>query len=153
MKEITYCGLQVKEHPGTGLLVREDGAVLMRVGGQYSKTQEWTFGSYSKQGYLRVSVGGHEYRVHRLVAECFLPKIEGKNTVDHIDRVRDNNSVYNLRWADMHDQRLNSSTVLFKGDPREVKRKWTEEHQELVRAYKRKYQLKRKLKKKALISG
>ena len=36
---------------------------------------------------------------HRLVAEAFLPKIEGKDYVDHIDGTRDNNCVSNLRWC------------------------------------------------------
>lgn len=164
MKEITYCGLQVKEHPTLGVWVREDGAVLMRVGGPYSKTQEWTRGSYTKQGYLRVSIGGKEHRVHRLVAECFIPKVPGKDTVDHIDRIRDNNRVSNLRWADLYDQRMNSSSVIFKGNPAEVKRKWNELHADKIREYKRKYRQTHskeiqernreyRLRKKALISG
>ena len=37
--------------------------------------------------------------IHRLVAEAFLPKIEGKNHVDHIDSDRQNNVCTNLRWC------------------------------------------------------
>ena len=39
------------------------------------------------------------YSVHRLVAEAFIPKIDGKNQVDHIDSNRQNNNVNNLRWC------------------------------------------------------
>jgi len=38
-------------------------------------------------------------RVHRLVALAFLPTIEGKAFVDHIDRDKMNNNASNLRWA------------------------------------------------------
>jgi len=38
-------------------------------------------------------------RVHRLVALAFLPTVEGKAFVDHIDRDKMNNNASNLRWA------------------------------------------------------
>ena len=37
--------------------------------------------------------------VHRLVAETFIPKIEGKEFVDHIDGDPSNNVYTNLRWC------------------------------------------------------
>jgi hypothetical protein len=63
------------------------------------------------QGYKRVGLenknGWSHKLVHRLVAEAFLEKVEGKDEVDHIDRDRSNNNVYNLRWADDFDQNIN----------------------------------------------
>lgn len=37
--------------------------------------------------------------VHRLVAEAFLPKQQGKDIVDHIDEDKTNNAIDNLRWC------------------------------------------------------
>jgi len=44
--------------------------------------------------------------VHRLVAYAFIPKVEGKNCIDHIDGNPSNNCVENLRWC-THKENLN----------------------------------------------
>lgn len=40
-----------------------------------------------------------DFLVHRLVAIAFLPKVEGKNYVNHIDGNPKNNNVINLEWC------------------------------------------------------
>ena len=46
-------------------------------------------------------------KIHRLVAETFIPNPEKKPTVDHIDRDRTNNNVTNLQWATSSEQNQN----------------------------------------------
>lgn len=46
-------------------------------------------------------------RVHRLVALAFLPTIEGKAFVDHIDRDKMNNDLSNLRWVTRSENHRN----------------------------------------------
>lgn len=62
-------------------------------------------------GYLQLQLinekGYLSQRVHRLVAETFIPLIEGKIQIDHIDRNRLNNNVDNLRWVDIYEQNEN----------------------------------------------
>jgi hypothetical protein len=54
-------------------------------------------------GYKRVSLCKERristYSVHRLVAEAFIPNPDNKPEIDHINTIRDDNRVSNLRWV------------------------------------------------------
>ena len=89
-----------KIHPTVGVLVRSNGEVFVPAT-RYSKAH-WTFGSKNDRGYLTVQINGKRYKVHRLVAQTFLPNPENKSQVDHINRNREDNRVSpvcNLRWC------------------------------------------------------
>ena len=50
------------------------------------------------------------YNIHRLVAEHYIPNPENKRCVDHINRIRDDNRVENLRWA-THSENNQNKTI------------------------------------------
>lgn len=50
-------------------------------------------------GYCRCNIGKQKYRVHRLVADAFIPNPDNLPVVDHIDNNKSNNVVENLRWC------------------------------------------------------
>jgi len=50
-------------------------------------------------GYFRVNVNGRPRDVHRMVAECFVPKPPGKTEVNHKDGNKLNNDSSNLEWV------------------------------------------------------
>ena len=56
-------------------------------------------GSMDHGGYRLVSLNSLQHRVHRLVAIAFIKNPLDKPIVDHINNVRDDNRVCNLRWA------------------------------------------------------
>ena len=59
---------------------------------------------YDKYGYLTVYLccSGHKdklAKVHRLVAQAFIPNPMNKPCIDHINTIRDDNRMENLRWC------------------------------------------------------
>lgn len=56
------------------------------------------------KGYLRVDLIDEDgdrkhFKIHRLVAQAFIPNPENKPQVNHIDGNNQNNSVTNLEWV------------------------------------------------------
>lgn len=66
-----------------------------------NKTNYVTKGSLNDNDYLVCSLGGKNFRVHRLVAEEFLPKPSNveKLVVNHKNKIRSDNNVSNLEWC------------------------------------------------------
>lgn len=69
----------------------------------------------TSKGYLAFKYWNGKYishkLVHRLVAEAFIPNPENKPEIDHIDTVRTNNHVSNLRWVTRSENFRNPITV------------------------------------------
>lgn len=69
-----------------------------------------------KSGYkyfvFSVNSNRHTMKAHRLVADAFIPNPESKPTVDHINGIRTDNRVSNLRWATHKEQSNNPVTLV-----------------------------------------
>ena len=66
--------------------------------------KEKILGGYlNAYGYPTVTLHGENgqkgHRIHRLVAEAFIPNPDNKPYIDHINTVRNDNRVENLRWC------------------------------------------------------
>ena len=54
---------------------------------------------------------GKTYRIHRLIAQYFIPNPNNYPVVDHIDRNKTNNNIHNLRWATHRQNAINTSKL------------------------------------------
>lgn len=81
---------------------------LGRIKRKYMDSERILKGYENKVGYLVVCLSKNgktkNFRIHRLVAEAFIPNPENKPTVNHIDEDKTNNMVSNLEWATMNEQ-------------------------------------------------
>lgn len=77
------------------------------------KTNRVLKGRKDKGGYLVVCLykngSKSNKRIHRLVAEAFIPNTDNKPTVNHIDEDKTNNMVSNLEWMTVKEN-LNHGT-------------------------------------------
>lgn len=86
-----------RSHPTYGdILVSDTGRVLSYKSGKWRELKP----GLSGRGYLTICVGHDKTKpVHRLVAQTYIPNLDRKQQVNHIDGDKLNNRVSNLEWA------------------------------------------------------
>ena len=78
-------------------LIYNDGSVFSKKSNIFLKPMK------DKDGYHLVNLyknrKSKSFKIHRLVGLHYLPKVQGKDIIDHIDGDKINNHVNNLRWT------------------------------------------------------
>lgn len=76
---------------------------LARISGSCVRKERLLKLNTTKDGYSFVSLSKDSkqksFRIHRLVAEAFIPNPDNKETVNHKDGDKSNNHIENLEWA------------------------------------------------------
>ena len=66
----------------------------------------------TEYGYLRVRILGKNCKIHRLVAKAFIPNLENKPHVNHINGIKTDNRVENLEWCTISENAIHHYRTL-----------------------------------------
>jgi len=76
------------------------------------------------RGYLQVKIykngKGLTKKIHRIVAEAYLPNPENKPQINHIDGIKINNQLSNLEWISCTDNMIHSWKIGLRNHCRKV---------------------------------
>lgn len=84
----------MREFLDTGYFVTENGDIINGKNNRILKP----FSDCNK-GYMVVEIKGKRYKVHRIVAETFIPNPDNKPQVNHKNGNKKDNRVSNLEWV------------------------------------------------------
>lgn len=99
----------IKDYPNYAISI--DGVIVNKLTGQ-EVAQVLTGKPQYKYVNLKNDKGRKLLRVHRLLAEAYIPKIDGKEYVDHINRDKLDNRIENLRWVTRKENSRNMDSSI-----------------------------------------
>jgi hypothetical protein len=104
------------------------------------KTQQYLAPQNNGKGYLRVGLCRAALRkfmsIHRLVGAAFIPNPEDHPQIDHVNHVKTDNRLSNLRWVSAKANNLNKKRIwrgsIYKMKAPNLKKPFHAQYQEIV---------------------
>lgn len=82
----------------------EQGFIYSTYSGSMRKLNGWISKGYSHIELTLNNGKKKQYQIHRIIATGFIPNNDDtKNEVDHINHIRNDNRIENLRWVNRHE--------------------------------------------------
>lgn len=95
---------------------------------------------------LRKNGRSKKHKVHRLVLSQWIPNVDNKPHIDHIDRNKINNCLTNLRWTTCQENSHNKANYFKNLTPEQLEER-INKRKEMSKEYRRRYKEKIKMKK------
>ena len=94
---------------GESLLVTSDGQIIRKK--KWPIKHTITSGTATDRGYRTFYINGKAVRAHRLIAMAFLPEYSEHLSVDHINGIKHDNRLENLRMATASENNMGSRKI------------------------------------------
>tara|TARA_R110001592_G_scaffold286379_1_gene554910 strand:+ start:10784 stop:11239 length:456 start_codon:yes stop_codon:yes gene_type:complete len=95
--------MEIQNYPN--YLIYEDGKIYSKYKKRFLKVFD------NGDGYKIIQLSCNKklkgFKIHRLLAQHFIPNPDKKEFVDHINRIRDDNRLENLRWCTKSENCVN----------------------------------------------
>lgn len=89
----------------------EDGDLIRVVTTSSRAVEGMVAGSLSGNGYLHINIGGRRVKNHRIIWEMHNGKIPDGMEIDHINHIKTDNRIENLRLVS-HKQNLSNASLM-----------------------------------------
>lgn len=100
--DITFSDLDITKYES---VKNHPDYVINKTGSLYNIKSKRFVSTTIKNGYMRYNVDWTRRMVHEVLADQFIPNPNNYNSIDHIDCNKLNNSLDNLEWVDIEENK------------------------------------------------
>lgn len=100
--ELTFGSNDLKDFE---VVKNHEDYLISKTGSLYNTKTKKFITTTIKNGYIRYNVNWSRRNMHEVLADQFIPNLNNYNSIDHIDGNKLNNSLDNLEWCDIEENK------------------------------------------------